>query len=325
MALAVLIWQQDVLARLQIVNPAALWVTVLVALGCLWFPLFCGLLQGQQNFLWLGWAIILNGAGRLAAVAVIVLLLQGHAAGILTGAFIGILASLGICVWQSRGIWRGRAAAFDWRGLLRQVVPLALGFGACQFVFSADPIFVQSYFDKEQTGPYVAVGTLARALVMFTAPLAAVMFPKIVRSAALKQKSNLMLLTLLVTAGLVGGAALSLSLIGPWLIKFVFQKSFVEAAPLLPWFAWSMVPLALANVLVNNLLARSQFGVVPWLLAVAVGYGVALTFFHDTFLTVIQTLGLFNLLLLLVAAWFTWRKHPEPASPEDAPSEASGI
>jgi threonine/homoserine/homoserine lactone efflux protein len=70
-----------------------------------------------------------------------------------------------------------------------------------------------------------------------------------------------------------------------------------------------MVPLALANVLVNNLLAREQFRIVPWLVAVAAAYGFALTQFHDSFLTVIKTIGVFTLVFLGVAVWFTWRKQ----------------
>ena len=68
-----------------------------------------------------------------------------------------------------------------------------------------------------------------------------------------------------------------------------------------------MLPLTLANVLVNNLLARQIFSVVPWLVIIAVAYGVALWLFSTSFLAVIQILGLFALLLFFLAAWFTWR------------------
>ena len=32
-----------------------------------------------------------------------------------------------------------------------------------------------------------------------------------------------------------------------------------EAAPLVPWFAWALLPLTVANVLVQNILARGRF------------------------------------------------------------------
>ena len=67
-----------------------------------------------------------------------------------------------------------------------------------------------------------------------------------------------------------------------------------------------MVPLAVANVLLNNLLARSQVKVVPALCVLAVAYAFALSRFHDTPVMVIQTLGACNLALLAVCAWYTW-------------------
>jgi hypothetical protein len=71
-----------------------------------------------------------------------------------------------------------------------------------------------------------------------------------------------------------------------------------------------MVPLAMANVLVNDLLARLQFRVVPFMVVLAVAYGFALPLMLNHFPgrleIVLQTLGGFNLLLFGVCAWFTW-------------------
>jgi hypothetical protein len=67
-----------------------------------------------------------------------------------------------------------------------------------------------------------------------------------------------------------------------------------------------MVPLALGNVLMNNLMARSRFECVPALVLIAIGYWIALQYFHDSFRTVIQVLGLFNLIYLATCAFYTW-------------------
>jgi 4-amino-4-deoxy-L-arabinose transferase-like glycosyltransferase len=75
---------------------------------------------------------------------------------------------------------------------------------------------------------------------------------------------------------------------------------------LLPWYAWAVVPLGVANVLLTNLLARSLFKVVPALCVLVGVYVFALTRFHATPVMVIQTLGACNLLLLAVCAWYTW-------------------
>jgi hypothetical protein len=154
-------------------------------------------------------------------------------------------------------------------------------------------------------------------------PLASVMFPRIVHSAAKAEKNDLMSMVLLGTAVLSVMGAVGLSVLGPWVVKFVSGPSFVKtASSLLPWYAGAMVPLALANVLLNNLLARSFFKVVPALCVLAGCYGFALTRFHDSLIMVLQTLTVFNTLLLLICSWFTWQSKPQ-ATVVIAPTPAS--
>jgi O-antigen/teichoic acid export membrane protein len=313
------IWQTDILQRWQITNPAGLWITLPVILFSLWLPMFWGVMQGQQNFLWIGWSNIFNGVGRLGLAAFIVLLLGGYAAGIMTGVCLGLAVAVGIGIWQTRSLWQLPSQPFDWRSLLAQIVPLMLGFGAVQFFLTADTIFVKRYFPGDITGFYVSAGTLSRALLWLVLPLATVMFPKIVHSAAKSEESNLLGMVLLGTAILAAGGAAGLWLLGPWIVKLIYQESYLQIAlSVLPWYAWAMVPLALANVLINNLLARANFRIVPALAALAAAYGVALAVVgrHAGNLTdpqaglrmMLQTLGAFNLLLLAVCAGFTWCK-----------------
>ncbi|MGH7989993.1 MAG: hypothetical protein ACREDS_07395, partial [Limisphaerales bacterium] len=256
---------------------------------------------------------ILTAAGRLVSAVVIVFLLSGQAAGIMTGVFIGVLAGCAVGIWQTHSLWRGKSEPFNWHELLRQVIPLMLGFAATQFLFSADTSFVDTYFGADKTAPYGAAGTLSRTLLWLVLPLASVMFPKIVHSAAKSEKTNLLNIVLLGTAVLVICGVLGLWLLGPWVIKIVYPPEYVSATlAVLPWYAGAMIPLAMANVLVNDLLARGRFQIVPFLVLLAMAYGLALTQFHATPIMVLQTLGIFNLLLFAVCAWFTWSKKPLP-------------
>jgi hypothetical protein len=175
-------------------------------------------------------------------------------------------------------------------------------------------MFVQAYFPADQTAFYIGAGTLSRALMWVVVPLATVMFPKIVHAEARAEKSNLLKLVLLGTAILAAGGAAGLCLVGPFVVKLIYKGSYLAvASSLLPWYAWAMVPLALANVLVNDLMARARYRIVPALLLLVGGYAFALTRFHDSFIMVLKTLGIFNLLLLGVCAWFAI-KSPKPKS-----------
>ena len=307
-----LCFQKQIVANWHLSNPVALWLLLVVMLFSLLMPLFAGVMQGAQNFLWLGWVNIFNGGFRVAAAVVIVFVLQGWATGIMTAVFIGLLAATAVGVWQTRSLWRGTGEPFDRRGFLRQVVPLMLGFAATQFLFSADTSFVDTYFGADRTAPYGAAGTLSRALLWLVLPLASVMFPKIVHSTAKSEKTNLLGLVLLGTTGLIVCGVLGLWLLGSWAVKLVYPPEYLsQTLAILPWYVGAMVPLALANVLVNDLLARSRFQIVPFLVLLAMFYGLALTQYHDSFVTVLKTLGIFNSLFFAICAWFTWGRWPQ--------------
>ena len=317
MAVVAFLGRNHWIALLKITNPAALWMTVLIGLASLWSPIVKGVLQGLQNFLGLGWVLILDGAGRFTAIAVI-LLLGGQAAGGMSGALIGQGVSLLVGAGLIRYLLVAPGGRMEWRPWLRRVVPLTLGIGVVQFMSNADVVFVQSVFSANQTPLYMPAAMMGLALVTFTTPLASVMFPKVVRSMALTQDTRALRQALGATALLGSVAALACTLLPKLPLRIIYfsNPNYWEAAPLVPWFVWCLLPLVLGNVLVVNLLARERFAIVPWLVLAAVGYGVALGVLRPrlpameqlrAFRSVVQTLGTFSLLLFGVAAWFTWR------------------
>jgi O-antigen/teichoic acid export membrane protein len=310
-------WRQA-LAGLQIENSTALAATVVVGLSSMWMPLVNGILQGRQNFFWLGWTNILNGVGRLGLICIIVLLFHGWAAGAMSAVFLGMMVVVGVGGWQIRDIWKTKITPVEWKNWLSRVIPLTLGLGAATFMLSADMIFTQNFFPREQTGFYAAAGMIGRALVFFTQPLSQVMFPKLARSKATGEKSHALELALGATLLAGVAAAIGCMLFPSLPLRLAMFKPIyiATASPLVPWFAWCMLPLTLSMVLINSLMARSKFSAVPWLVLVAIGYGVALSMVgrHAGSLTdtqaglrmMIQTLGVFNLIMFGVCAWFTW-------------------
>ncbi|MGA9776780.1 MAG: hypothetical protein WBS33_00755 [Verrucomicrobiia bacterium] len=310
-ALFVLAFQNRIMAGWELTSPATLWVTLAALLMNLWMPLFSGVLQGRQDFFWLGWATILGGVGRVALAVLLVLAFHTGATGMMFGAFAGLGAWAGIAIWRSRDLWLAKSEAFDWRGLFKQVTPLMLGFGACQFLFTTDTMYVKAFFPGDEMASYGVAGTLSRALLWLVLPLAAVMFPKIVHATAKSEKSNLLGIVLLGTAILAVCGAAGLCIVGPLVVKLAFKTGYIaETMKLLPWYTGAMIPLALANVLVNDLMARAKFKAVLPMVLLAVAYGFTLPAmlhkFPGRMEVALQTLGVFNLLLLGVCARFTF-------------------
>jgi hypothetical protein len=303
---------------LSIPNPAALYFTVLLILTYMWVPIGKGLLQGRHEFGGLGWLQISDGAGRFLVMLLMIFVLDGKAAGGMFAAVAGQLITVAIAAWLTRALWQTRpAAAFRWQSWFSEALPLTLGLGTVLVMSSIDMLFVQGLFpDKAQTALYGGAMLTGFAIIQFIAPVALVMFARVAQNVARAERADSLGVTLAATIlfGVVAAAGCTLL---PWLplrLMFFTNRAMWEAAPLVPWFAWALLPLTVANVLVQNILARARFQAVPWLVLVPVVYAACLCLQAPGFLAmkpfaafirVIQTLGCASLLLCTVAAWFS--------------------
>jgi O-antigen/teichoic acid export membrane protein len=307
--------QEQIVSTFKITNALAVWVTMGLVLMQLLLPFVQGLLQGMQNFAWLGWSIMLNGLARVIAIAIAVILLKGHSAAALTGALFGMGAAVFAGYWPSRHLFKLRGGAFDWLDWLKRLIPLSAGVGAVLVVMNADMLFIQAHFPSDQSKFYAAVAMVGIGLVTFTTPMASVMFPKLVSSVAKGQRSNSFILALAGTAllGLFGALVCTVLPELPLRILFFNKPEFWISSQLIPWFMWCMLPVTVANVIVSDLLAKRRFAIVPFLALIAFAYCWTIHQFlghapkqdHFTvFKGVIQRLGLFATLLLIIAAFF---------------------
>jgi len=313
------VFQSAITTHLNVAKPMALWITLLAVLPALWLPILQGTLQGTQAFFWLGFSMIFNGAARFLCMILLVRILHGKASSAMAAALLGVAGASCIAAWPMRAMLLG-AKELVWGTWLKKTIPLTFGTGSVLFVMSADVIFVKAHFPGNLVQLYGAAATLGFALVMFTTPLAAVMFPKLVRSVVTEQKSSALFNAIAGTAllGIIGALLCGVFPELPLRIMFYGNAEFLRAAPLVKLFMWAMLPVTLANVLVSNLLARENWKVVPWLTATAIGYGLSLSYYlnspaaapFDAFRTVIQILGAFSLALLVIAAYFTWLAKP---------------
>jgi hypothetical protein len=195
-------------------------------------------------------------------------------------------------------------------------------------VANFDYLFLQSIVPEAEAARYnlenlyLPAYLIGFALTQVTVPLAMVLFPKVVRSAATGVKSDAFMLAMVGTA-LVGGlAALGVMVVPALPLQILYHSNPLRwaAAPLVPWLVWAMLAYALANVLVSTLLARAQFLIVPIVALIAAGYVAALRLQTATLLAmepadaykrVAATLAAANLVLLIAAVAVLLRSAPK--------------
>jgi O-antigen/teichoic acid export membrane protein len=320
--LVALVFRQRIMVWLQASDPAIFWAAMLLILGSLLWPLFLGFLQGQQSFFAFGWSTILNGFGRFACIFIGVKAFQISANGATYGALAGFLVAVIVAIWPARLVFAPKPGKFDRTQFLKRAGLLAAGAGSTIFLINVDLLFVQGYFPSEVSGFYAAAETIGIAIVTLCVPVAAVMFPKIVRSRATASSSDALNLALTGTI-LIGGAAAVFCSIWPWIPLRILAPNYMESAPLLPWFMWAMVPVTLYNVLINNLIARERWAIIPWCAILPIAYAVTLYLFLErshlppfaAFKRVIQILMAYSTTLLLISVFYSRRAAAEePAS-----------
>ena len=305
--------QTPILSVFKINNPLVLYLTIIIGLPQLCLPILLGILQGKQNFIWLGGASITNGLLRFITIGIMVAVLGMQSAGAILGVLIGLIASCILATWHSRDIWgkiKSSTGNFNSKYWLRRIIPLTFGLGAGQFMLSADMLAARSILSGDESGTYGAAGMIGRGLVIFTAPLAAVMFPKIASSSD-QLKLGILRYTVSRTAALSIFVCVTCTL-AAWLLPSITenistlaqrQNTITEITKIIPYFIWSMLPLTLANVYIAALLAKEKYKGIPLLILIAFAYAFALIWLSNkentpSSQTIILTIGAFNLLYL---------------------------
>lgn len=312
MALAVLsvVFKDRILSLYGLSQPAYLWVLLALALVTLWTPVTNGTLQGRQDFRWFGLGTLLNGLGRFAVLVAVVLVLKLGALGGLVGVLGGSLAVFVLVTWRTHDVLAMPGGEVDWRGFLRRAVPLTFGLGALVTIMQADALIVREKLrvldlTTEEIVGYTAARRIGQVLVFLVGAVVSVMYPKVARSFQRTEATDVLKLTVCLTAlvSVLGAAVTSLIPQIPLRI-LAGSGATAESATLVVAFVWALVPLAISNVLVWNLLARECYRAVPFLVLVAGGCWLALRTYNDRLLTVITVVGISALVLLLVSTIF---------------------
>lgn len=284
--------------------------TLLVFLLVLLRPVGMGLLQGNQNFFWFGWSQIFDGALRFFSILFILFLFHGNATSAVYGVLIGILVCVIICAWQSKSLWWSEKRGRCQNKVIAELLPMTLATGIPLLMLSVDSLVVKAYFSETDVAVHSAAGVVAGALYFFIYPVTIVMFPKIAQKANRSEKKSVLFSALAVTL-VVGLCAVVGSYFFRGLIMKVMFADQAYLAPvknLIPWFTLATLPLALALVLISNLMARGRYWSVPYLIVVSIGYVLSLMVWHENSSQVIMQTGLFNGLLLLVSAFLVSRR-----------------
>jgi O-antigen/teichoic acid export membrane protein len=265
-------------------------------------PINMALLQGLQNYTWVGISQGLGGPLKFAFCMVLVLAGFG-----LNGALAGLLVSQ-IVLWllssvpvrrSLAGVSAPLSSAGPGAAALKRVLPILLANLAFTLITQMDLVLVNRYFPAQESAIYASAAVLGRSVMYIPATLVLAMFPMVSEKQALNRDTNpLLLKSLLMTFCLSGTGALLFYAMPEWILLTFFGAQYAGAAPLLKYFGVAMLPLALLLVLYNYMIACGRSGFSYCMLVMA-GIDILLIHsYHGSLLGVVFITAVSSLLLL---------------------------
>jgi O-antigen/teichoic acid export membrane protein len=173
-----------------------------------------------------------------------------------------------------------------------------------------DMVLVNYYFPSEQAGLYAAASVLGKAVLYLPGGLVIALFPMVAENHTKGEASaRLFIQVTVVTASLIGLAALVYWWLGPWLITLLYGQAYAGAGELLSWYGLAILPMALVMVAENFLIAKGRV-LFAWLfLGIAPLQLLAIHLWHADLLNVIVILGTSGAVLMALGFGTLWREY----------------
>jgi len=284
-------------------SPSIVPVLLLGLCACSAFavPINTAMLQGLQDYRWLGITAGLGGPVKFFICVALVLSgfgVNGVLAGmVLTSLVMWLIAYLPI----RRHLLRGEAGIGHVHHLsFTHVLPVFTANLAFAVLSQADMILVARYFPAHEAGMYASAAILGRSVMYVPGAFVQAMFPMVSEHHSLNQDSRHLLFKALGATLALSGSGAALFFFFPKLIISVFFGArYVEAAPVLQYFGLAMLPMAFLLVLMNYSIAKGERRF-SYLMALGALLEVIFIYFHhESLLKVVFVIMLVGALLII--------------------------
>lgn len=291
---------------MRLIKTDSLWF-FLIALISLFFVALSvvsnGVMQGLQRFLAYG----LSGFASILLKTFLSLIFIIFGYGLI-GAISGYLvSSVIIFIW---GFWfcklelakysYGRPN-FESTVNLKTALPVLLANIAFASMTQLDMVIVNWYFDSKEAGLYAAASVLGKAVLYLPGGLVLAMFPFVVDAHAKKESTIIMLRQVVLTTFFICvAAAIIYFLFAEEIIIMLYGSSYLNAASVLKWYGFAMLPLALTLIAENYLIAKGKTLFVWIFMAIAPFQIFAIHLWHADLMQIVIIMGVCGAALLMV-------------------------
>jgi len=193
--------------------------------------------------------------------------------------------------------------------LFKSVIPVLLANIAFSVMTQIDMIVVKHYFSQQDAGIYAAASILGKAVMYLPAGISMALLPMVAESHANEKSSaHLMFQAIGVTALLCMFGALLYYFFADFIIIFLYGTDYKEAAEILKYFGFAMLPMALIMVAEYFLIAMGRVLFAYLFVIVAPLQLIAIYNYHDTLLDIVAIISITGVILVVTGYGLLWKE-----------------
>jgi O-antigen/teichoic acid export membrane protein len=279
-------------------------------------------LQGLQRFAWLSTSSAVAILFKIVLAATLVWWGYG-----LAGALGGIILTA-VATWLitygaiRRPLRQGRDQPYRSEHLsFKGALPVLAANAAFAAMTQLDMVVVNHYFSAHDAGLYAAASVLGKAVLYLPGGIAMALFPMVAENNARDESSaHLLLQAVGLTALLCTVGALAYFVLGEWIIVLFYGEGYRGAGPILRYFGFAILPMALVLVAEHFLIAKGRVLFAYLFVVIAPLQLTAIYLWHPTLQAVLVVMGVSGLLLSLIGYGLLWRSFRKSIASGETPT-----
>ena len=266
-------------------------------------------LQGLQYFKWLSVSGVLATLLKIIITVILIyfgLGVAGALGGVIFSTFIILILTY---VVLRPSLSKNNASISNTTHLLfKSAMPVLLANVAFAVMTQIDMVLVKYYFSEQEVGIYAAASILGKAVMYLPGGIAMALFPIVAENhASGKSSAHLMFQAVGVTALLSLTGALFYYFFADSIIVLLYGTDYKEAANVLKYFGFAILPMALIMVAEHFLIAMGRVLFTYLFMVVAPLQLIAIYYYHDTLLDIVAVLSISGIILVVSGYGLLWR------------------
>lgn len=269
-------------------------------------PVNRAVLQGLQEFKWLGWNNAIEGLAKLG-VGILLVMLGFGVNGALLAFPVAFLVSFLFSFIVIFSLTKKKQDSFDTKPIFAYSYPILLALVSLTLFHTVDVFLVKHFFSNTEAGLYSAVSILGKIIFYASISVSLVMFPKVTELAAKKKETKGLLYKSLLIVLLIGAFITLAYFIFPSLIiSILFGNDYLSIKPLIGRFGVVMTLFSVAYLISFYYMALFKTKFVYLLFLLNIAEVALIYFFHGSLISIIYIMIAVTALLLLGLFFFPY-------------------